>query len=400
MSIDTTARIPIPRAYTDLLNPYRYKIYYGGRGSAKSWNFARALLTRTTKEPLRIFCAREIQKSIKDSVHRLLSDQIEKLGLSPNYEVTNNEIRGINGSLFIFNGLKHNVNQIKSLEGIDIVWVEEAELISDDSWEILIPTIRKPNSEIWISFNPDKDTDPTYRRFIKNTPPNSLLKKVSWRDNPFFPDTLAKEKDYLKSVDIDAYNHIWEGDTWNRSQAQVFGGKYVIEEFEEAGLGDAYYGADWGFATDPTVLIKCFINDGNLYISQEAYGLHTETIDIPELFNKIDGSNRSIIRGDSARPEIISHLKRHGFPHMKAVEKWKGSVEDGISWIRGLKKIIIHPRCKHTIEEAKLYSYKTDRLTGDVLPELVDEHNHCWDSIRYAISPLIKPANRLIMEWA
>lgn len=396
----SSGQVLFPKKYKPLFAPARYKIYYGGRGSAKSWNFARALLSIGSQRPIRVLCAREIQKSIKDSVHRLLSDQIERLRLTDRYQITNNEIRGTNGTLFLFEGLRHNVNKIKSLEGIDYVWVEEAELISHESWEILIPTIRKPESEIWVSFNPDKDTDPTYTRFITNTPPDSILQKVSWRDNPWFPDVLRKEKDYLKAVDLDSYNHVWEGETWNRSEAQVFGGKYVIEDFEEEDLGTPYYGADWGFATDPTVLIKLYIKDQTMYIRNEAYGLGVEIIDLPEMFSRVPDSNKYQIRGDSARPEIISHLKRHGYPHIKSVEKWKGSVEDGISWIRGLKKIIIHPSCKHTIEEAKLYSYKVDKLTGDVLPEIVDANNHCWDSIRYAISPLIKPANRLIMEWA
>jgi len=394
------SRVEYPKKFRELFEPYRYKVYYGGRGSAKSWNFARALLSKASQKPTRILCGREIQKSIKDSVHRLLCDQIELLGLQAHFSTINNEIRGINGSLFLFEGLKHNINKIKSLEGIDIAWVEEAELISEESWEILIPTIRKPNSEIWVTFNPSDETDPTYKRFILNTPPDTLLQKVSWRDNKWFPEVLKKEKDYLKEVDIDAYNHVWEGEVWTRSNSQVFAGKFVIDDFNEEDLGTAYYGADWGFATDPTVLIKLYIKDQIMYIRQEAYGLGVETIELAELFNKVEGSSRSIIRGDSARPEIISHLKRHGFPHIRSVEKWKGSVEDGISWIRGLKKIIIHPSCKHTIEEAKLYSYKVDRLTGDILPEIVDAHNHCWDSIRYAISPLVKPANKLIMEWA
>lgn len=394
------SQIAYQKKFRGLFEPYRYKVYYGGRGSAKSWSFARALLSIASKQQTRILCGREIQKSIKDSVHRLLCDQIEMMGLDAHFSTVNNEIRGINGSLFLFEGLKHNINKIKSLEGIDIAWIEEAELISEDSWEVLIPTIRKPNSEIWVTFNPSDESDPTYKRFILNTPPNTLLQKVSWRDNRWFPDVLVKEKDYLKQVDIDAYNHVWEGEVWSRSNSQVFAGKFVIDDFDETDLGTAYYGADWGFATDPTVLIKLYIKDQIMYIRQEAYGLGVETIDLPELFRKVDGSSKAIIRGDSARPEIISHLKRHGFPHMRSVEKWKGSVEDGISWIRGLKKIIIHPSCKHTIEEAKLYSYKVDRLTGDILPEIVDAHNHCWDSIRYAVSPLVKPANKLIMEWA
>jgi phage terminase large subunit len=394
------AEVLFPKSYQGLFKPARYKIYYGGRGSAKSWNYARALLTIAHSRPIRVLCGRELQSSIKDSVHRLLCDQIERMELQAHFSTINNEIRGINGSLFIFEGLRHNINNIKSKEGIDIAWIEEAEKVSEESWQVLIPTIRKEHSEIWISFNPALEHDPTYQRFVIKTPPDSIIQKVSWRDNPWFPDALAKERDYLARVDPDAYAHVWEGETITKSEAQVLNGKWIIDMFDEADLGTPYFGADWGFATDPSVLIKFYLKDKVMYVRNEAYGLGVETVDLPEMFSKVLDSSRYVIRGDNARPEIISHLKRHGFPKMESAKKWAGSVEDGISWIRGLEKIIIHPECKHTIDEARLWSYKRDRLTGDVLPVLIDAHNHCWDAIRYGAQPMIKPANNLIMEWA
>jgi phage terminase large subunit len=394
------AKVEFPRKYQALFKPSRYKTYYGGRGSAKSWNFARALLTIAHNRCIRVLCARELQSSIKDSVHRLLCDQIERMGLGAHFSTVNNEIRGINGSLFIFEGLRHNANKIKSLEGVDYAWVEEAEKVSADSWEILIPTIRKEKSEIWISFNPADEHDPTYQRFVLNPPDDAMVQRVSFRDNPWFPDTLKKEKDYLARVDPDAYAHVWEGETIKHSDAQVLSNKWIIDTFEEGELGFPYFGADWGFATDPTVLVQFFIKERTMYIRREVYGLGVETVDLPNLFERIPDSNKYTIRADNARPEIISHLKRHGYPRCESAKKWAGSVEDGISWLRGLEKIIIHPECKHTIDEARLWSYKTDRLTGDVLPILVDAHNHCWDAIRYGAQPMIKPANTMIMEWA
>jgi len=394
------ASILFPRKFQPLFRPARYKVAYGGRGSAKSWNIARALLTMAHNRPIRVLCGRELQTSIKDSVHRLLCDQIEIMGLGAHFSTINNEVRGINGSLFIFEGLRHNINKIKSLEGIDYAWIEEAEKVSSESWEVLLPTIRKENSEIWVSFNPDQETDPTYQRFIINTPPDTILIHVSWRDNPWFPEVLRKEKDYLASVDPDAYAHVWEGKTIQHSDSQVLSGKWAIDLFEEVDLGTPYFGADWGFATDPSVLIKFYLKDRVMYVRDEAYGLGVETIDLPQMFERIPDSTKYTIRGDNARPEIISHLKRHGFPKMESAKKWAGSVEDGISWIRGLEKIIIHPDCKHTIDEARLWSYKRDRLTNDVLPILVDANNHCWDAIRYGAQPMIKPANNMIMEWA
>jgi phage terminase large subunit len=217
-----TFQAEIPEVFEDLFKPKRYKIYYGGRGGAKSWGFADALLIKGTQQPLRILCARELQKSIADSVHKLLDDQITALGLEDFYEVQKTTILGINGTEFLFNGLKHNAREIKSTEGIDICWVEEAENVSDASWELLIPTVRKEGSEIWISFNTKQPTDATYRRFIFDADDDTLIKKVSYRDNPFFPDVLEKERIKLKQRDPKAYEHVWEGEFDTRFSGAVY----------------------------------------------------------------------------------------------------------------------------------------------------------------------------------
>lgn len=201
----------IPKKLRFLFEPARYKVAYGGRGGSKSWGFADALLLQGVAKPLRILCAREIQKSLSESVHQLLKDRIVALGLSVNYEVLETEIRGRNGTLILFAGLRHNVNNIKSKEGIDIVWVEEAQTVSKASWETLIPTIRKEGSEIWVSFNPELETDETYRRFVANPPPSAKVVKINWSDNPWFPEVLRAEKDHLKETDPDSYLTVWEG---------------------------------------------------------------------------------------------------------------------------------------------------------------------------------------------
>lgn len=215
-----TKRIEIPSAFQFLFAPKRYKVLYGGRGGAKSHNIARALLVKGMQHPMRFVCAREIQKSIKDSVHALLGDIIKDHQLP--YEVLESTIRAKNGSQFIFRGLKHNTTDLKSLEGADIVWVEEAENVSDKSWEILIPTIRKPGSEIWVSFNVKNITDPTYQRFIAQQDDDIICKKVSWRDNPFFPDVLDKERRKLERQDPEAYAHVWEGEPDTRRNGAVY----------------------------------------------------------------------------------------------------------------------------------------------------------------------------------
>ena len=186
-----------------------YKIGKGGRGGTKSWSFARAFLVQGWRDPIRFLCAREIQKSIKESVHQLLSDQVEKLGLGAFYDVLKNEIRGKNGTKFVFTGLSNLTRvSIKSYEGTNIFWVEEAENVSANSWETLIPTIRKDNSEIWVSFNNKNRNDPTYTIFVEKAGEDSYVRKVSWRDNPFFPIVLEKERLKLKDVDPEAYDHI------------------------------------------------------------------------------------------------------------------------------------------------------------------------------------------------
>lgn len=213
----------IPRIFGDLLKPARYKIYYGGRGGAKSWNFARVLLEMAWQKPLQVLCAREVQKSIKESVYNLLKTQIEQLGLGYHYEVLTNEIRGKNGSRFIFEGLKDNtVENIKSFENTDICWIEEANAVSDSSWEILIPTIRKKGSEIWITFNPRLEFDATYQRFIKDPPPNAIVKKVSWRDNPFFTDEMRFEMERLKATNLESYLHVWEGELKTIAEGAIY----------------------------------------------------------------------------------------------------------------------------------------------------------------------------------
>ena len=386
----TKARADLPLYAEPLFRPNRYKIIYGGRGAARSWSVARALLILAAQRPLRVLCARELQKSIQDSVHRLLKDQIGLLGLP--YHVTEREIRHANGSLFLFEGLRYNITKIKSLEGVDICWVEEAERVSEDSWNVLIPTIRKPGSEIWITFNPDQESDPTYRRFVLQPPPNAWVEKVSWRDNPWFPDELRAEKDYLMRVDPDAAAHVWEGGCRQATDAQILRGKWIVEEFDpEPSWDGPYHGADFGFAQDPTTLVRCYVHNRRLYIDREAYHIGLELDHTAAYWERhVPGFARYAIRADSARPESISYLRRHGVNRIEGVPKWRGSVEDGIAHLRQYEAIVIHPRCRHTIDEARHYSYKVDPRTGDILPQIVDAHNHMIDAIRYALAPLIQ----------
>lgn len=384
--------VNIPEAFDFLLQPSRYKSAYGGRGRGASWSFARVLVTKASYEKKRILCTREYQNSIKDSVYKILVDQIALLGLSDYYNINKTEITSRIGSEFLFKGLQHPL-EIKSIEGIDYVWLEEAQNVSEDSWKFLIPTIRKDNSEIWLSWNTGLVTDPTYVRFVTNKPDDCISKLLTYKDNPNFPEVLKKEMEHDKKVDYDAYMHIWEGLPLKLSEALVFKNKFVVEDFDSPFDAKYYYGADWGFANDPIALVRSFIIEDELYIDYEACGVGVEFEEIPQLFDSVPGSRNHEIPADSSRPETISYVKRQGFS-VKACRKVAttkaGFVQDGISFIRKFKKIHIHTRCKHTKDEFEHYSYKTDKKTGEILPILLDSFNHCLDALRYSLEDLIQ----------
>lgn len=384
----TEIHADIPRAFQFLFEPYRYKSIYGGRGRGASWSFARVLSTLASYQKKRILCTREYQNSIKDSVYKILVDQIELLGLTPYYNINKTEISSMCGSEFIFKGLQHPL-EIKSIEGIDIVWLEEAQNVSEESWKFLIPTIRKENSEIWLSWNTGEEKDPTYQRFVENKPPDCYSAKLTYRDNPYFPEILNKERLWLKKVDPEAYDHIWEGNPLRIGEAIIFRGKVEEKEFDTPRDVKFYYGGDWGFSNDPTVLVRCFEVDGDLYIDYGVHGVGVELDEIPELFDQVPGSRDHLIKADSARPETISHIKRKGFP-IVSCKKWNGSVQDGIAHLRSYKKIYVHSRCQFVLDEFRHYSYKKDAKTGEVLPIIIDKFNHAIDSLRYALEDRIQ----------
>lgn len=361
----------------------RYFALLGGRGSAKSYSVAATLILRAASKPLRILCAREIQKSIKDSVKRLLDDTIERAGLQGFFVSTDTEIRGQNGSLILFAGLRSNIDSIKSMEGIDICWVEEAQTVSQASLDILIPTIRKPSSQIYFTWNPKNQTDPVDAMFVGETkPPKTIFLRVNWDNNPWFPDVLKAEMEYDRGRDVDKYNHVWLGGYMRNSEARVFR-NWKVEDFEAPDDATHRFGADWGFASDPTVLIRCHVVGRTIYVDHEAYRVGCEIMDTPDLFFTVPDSEKWPIVADSARPETISHMRKHGFPKIMPAIKGPKSVEEGVEWLKSYD-IVVHPRCQHTIDELTCYSYKTDPLTGTILPILADRDNHLIDALRYA----------------
>lgn len=396
--------IQLPKKLQFLLKEKaRFKVIYGGRGSAKSSSMARALIIKSLQAKTRILCTRELQNSISDSVHKLLSDIIYSNTLDAYFEITKTSIKSANGSEFIFKGVRNNINEIKSLEGIDICWVEEAQKISETSWDVLIPTIRKSGSEIWICFNPDEKDDPTYKRFVLNPPTNTIAVKINYDDNRWFPETeLVAEMEYDKQFRPEIYDNKWLGNVKKVSEALIFKNKFEVREFETPELNQMFenrffFGLDFGFSSDPTAFIRCFIQDGFLYIDQEAGGIGVEMQQIkPFILDKIPESNKWLIYGDCSRPETIAYIQREGY-NIYGCSKWAGSVEEGIEYIRSFKKIIIHPRCKNIIEEFNYYSYKVDKISGAILPVIVDKYNHYCDALRYALDGYIKQKGKIFV---
>ncbi|MDD2775496.1 MAG: PBSX family phage terminase large subunit [Gallionella sp.] len=381
--------VDLPAAYQFLFEDARYKVGHSGRGAAKSWSYAFALIAMAHVKPLKILCTRQYQTSIQDSVHAILKNRISDLKLDKWFTIQERTIYGHNGSQFIFKGLSHNVQEIKSLEGVDICWVEEAQLVSEQSWRILMPTIRKKGSQVWISLNPEKIDDPTCQLFIEHPPTRCITKKLSWRDNPWFNEELDYERQTMQERDYDAYLHVWEGEYIKNTKAAIFDGKVEVSNFEAKYGTQFYYGVDWGFSRDPTVMLRCYVEDETLFVDYEAVGRQTDNDELPQLFDNVPGSRFGQIRADSARPETISHLVRRGY-NIKGAKKWQGSVEDGIAHLRGYRKIVVHERCHNLRQEARLYSYKVDEKTGDILTTIKDAHNHSWDALRYALDDRIK----------
>ena len=402
-------RVDLPEVYKPLFGAERYKAMRGGRGAARSWTAATALVAYARSGFERILCTREYQSTIRESVHYLLKARISAIGVAKEFYITDNSIQHMRtGSEFIFKGLRHDPDGIKSLEGITKVWIEEARTVSKTSLQILNPTIRAPGSQIWATWNPEDEDDPIEAFYENADPHNKVVLTTTYRDNPFFPPDLEEQRlDALRLAqatgDWDDYDWIWEGEFRRISEAAVFRRRVVIEDFNTPEGVRFYHGADWGFASDPTALVRCYTThepDGeHLWIDQEAFGNGVEIDETPQLFQKIQTSRKWPIKADSARPETISAMKRAKF-NITAAKKWPGSVEDGIAHIKGYVKIHIHVRCKHMTEEAKKYSFKVDKLTQEVLPVLIDKWNHGWDAVRYSLDGIIRNSSAPIVSSA
>ena len=386
--------IPTARVFKPLLQPSRYKGLYGGRGSAKSHFFAELMIENHASRKLDSICVREIQKSLAQSVKKLLEIKIESMGVGHLFEVQDSIIKARNGGSILFQGMQnHTADSIKSLEDFDIAWVEEAQTLSQRSLDLLRPTIRKKSSELWFSWNPEKETDPV-DKFLRTEgpPPGSIVIESNYKDNPWFPDVLQKEMEYDRGRDIDKYTHVWLGGYKKSSRARVFN-NWTVKEFKRP-VGTIFrFGADWGFANDPTALVRFSIEGNALFIDYEAVMVGCEIVNTPDLFASVPESNKYFITADSARPETISYMRSHGYPKIIGASKGSGSIKDGVEFLKSYD-IVVHPRCVESIQELTDYNFKVDSLTDLILPIFEDKNNHVIDSLRYgceAIRKLSKP---------
>lgn len=405
-----------------LIYPKRYKIVYGGRGSMKTRTVVSILTGRAQARKERVLCLREIQASIEESSYQEIAEEVERRDLGDSFRQLKKSISvPVTGSRFMFRGLFRNQRALKGFTSATAAWVDEAEAVSRGSWDILTPTIRESGSEIWITFNPNKENDPTWADFVAPyvdqmvdgiyEDDERLIICCNWRDNPWFNEELEMDRQRMLRTDVDRYNWIWEGKFNKRSDELIFSGKWRIEDFETPANARFFFGADWGFSQDPTTLNRCFVKGNTLFIDHEAHGKRVDLDEIWKLFagkdgmrpeqrakwrpadelkyRGIPGARRWKIKADSARPETISLVAKQGF-NIDAAKKWGGSVEDGITFLRGFDEIVIHPRCVHTIEEFQNYAYKVDKTTGEVLPIIVDAWNHHIDAIRYSMDGYIR----------
>lgn len=397
----------LPKLTQNFARPARTRVFKGGRGSGKTRGLAKRSAIRIYQLAelgvTGVFLAsREHLNSLDESSMEEIKAAIaSEPFLADYFDVGEKYIRTKNRRIsYAFAGLRHNLDSIKSKARIVGNWTDEAENVSEAAWRKLVNTLREEGEvagvswhvENWISFNPESPESATHKRFVANPADDCIVTEVNWTDNPWFPGVLNKQRLEDQRLRPETYDHVWGGEFLTLTEAQVFAGKFVVEEFEPQPHWDGpYQGLDFGFAQDPTAAVRLYIGDGRLWVRREAGKTKLELDDTTKYISgRIPGFARHKTRADSARPESISYLRRHGMPLIEGASKWQGSVEDGVEFIKSFEGVTIHPDCPQTAREFRLYSFKVDRLTGDILPVIVDANNHFIDGTRYALSPMIK----------
>lgn len=425
MVAERIVRAQFPAKLAPLFRPHRYKALRGGRGALKSWSVARALLTIGVQQPKRILCAREFQSSIKDSVHKLLSDQIGLLGYGQDYHIEKQAIYGPQGTEFAFTGLSdQSAESLKSYEGFDICWVEEGQVVSERSWQILLPTIRKEDSEVWVTFNPELESDPTWVRFVAQLPPECFGIELNWRDNPWFSSALKaeRERDERNLPKIE-YDWIWEG----KCRPAVSGAIYAEEIArlqEERRFGE--------FPYDPFHLVHPVFdlgwNDHMVIGFWQRHISQLRLIDYIEVdHTTLDACSREMReRQYSYGTVFLPHDGDHG-DYRSDQGKSARQILEGLSWkvevlprrdieagIRetrmALKQVFADRKCAPWLEHMKRYRRVIPKTTNEAGAPMHDVHSHCADMTRYAaqaaplmtdqqgvkLSPIAYPKRRVV----
>jgi phage terminase large subunit len=402
----------LPAITANFVRPARTRVFKGGRGSGKTRGLAKRSAIRVYQlaeagvEGV-FLSSREFMNSLEESSMEEIKQAIKsEPWLNDYFEIGEKYIRTKNRRIdYVFAGLRHNLDSIKSKSRIIGNWTDEAENVSEVAWRKLTGTLREEGpgwvAENWVSYNPESPDSATHTRFAQNPPADCIVSTINWRDNLYFPTLSNLQRLEDKLLRPDTYEHVWEGAFLTMTEAQIFHGKFVVEDFTPQRTWDGpYQGGDFGFSQDPTAAVRLWIGDGCLWIEREAGKTGLELDDTGEYLTKrIPGFADTLTRWDNARPESISHLKRpkkHAndarvpLPRSESVEKWPGSIEDGIAFIRSFRRVVIHSRCQQTAREFRLYSYKIDRLTQEITSIIVDANNHYIDATRYALAPIIK----------
>ena len=388
--------VRFPEWSQGLFMPARFKVAHGGRGSGKSWAFARALILAALKGGERILCTREVQKNIKDSVHRLLSDQIEEMGLSPYFDILDTAIRSKTGSEILFAGLSNvTADGIKSYEGVTKVWCEEAQSITKRSWEILIPTIRREGSEIWVTFNPNLDTDETWQRFVANPPPDSWVRQVNWSDNPWFPKVLEQEREHCRIVSPDDYANIWEGKCRAAVAGAIFGqevtdavaqGRVCNVPYDPSLKVHAIWDLGWNDAMSiiiaqrgvADIRVIDYIEDSHKTLDYYAATLNAMPYNWGFDFLPHDGRHKDFKTGKSTEDLL------KGFGRKVKITP-SVSVEEGIRTARMEFKRTYFDKSKaaRLVECLKRYRRSVNSATNEPGSPVHDEYSHGADCFRY-----------------
>jgi phage terminase large subunit len=373
---------------------FTYVVYFGGRNGGKTFCVADFLIIRSFQDKnCNYLCAREFQKTLDNSVYSVFVQQVDRMNLTKYFKFTVGKIiNKLTGVTILFQGLWKNPNSIKGIPDLKIVWIDEASDISKPSWDVLVPTVtRNRDCQLICTLNPQFKTDIIAQEFIENnTRSNSYIKKVSYLDNPFkVSDEFLEEVDRLKARDYEAYLHVYEGAYIGNTQIKVFkkGSYWQVQEFDENAFDEIItpkFGCDFGFSKDPFFGVRMFFYNRSIYVSHEAVLLGLDVDKTPDFLRQhLPDVDENPVYCDSAAPAYISALKQKGL-HAIGAQKGRGSVEDGIRFLKAHEMIYIHPRCKRLIENFEMYSYKLDRA-GDITRALEDKYNDGIDALRYAV---------------